>query len=211
MNVDFSYERNLLSLYFGTTFTGEDDMQKDEMMKKAHELGFAYERDFRSCAQCTAAAVQDALGIRNDYIFRSAYGLAGGFSNLGDGPCGGYSGGSMMISLFFGRRREFFDGDKENKTRTKELVKRLHGRFIQQYGSVICSKIQESMFGRSYDLWDKKDAEQFEEDGGHTDKCTEVVGRAAEWALELILEEIENGGLKLQDYDFLNFAAEFPR
>ena len=91
-------------------------MQKDELLKKVYELGLAYERDYRSCSQCTGGSIQDVLGMRNDFIFKASYGLAGGYANLGDGPCGGYSGGSMMISLFFGRRREYFDGDLENNS-----------------------------------------------------------------------------------------------
>ena len=179
-------------------------------MRKAYDLGFAYEREFRSCAQCTAAAVQDSLDMRNDFIFRAMYGLAGGYSNLGDGPCGGYTGGSMMISLFFGRRREFFNDDNENKQCTKNLIKRFHDTYKEKYGSVICSEIQHSIFGRSYNLWDSDDVQQFEKDGGHTDNCTSVVGQAAQWAVELILEEIENRGLKLQDYEFQKYISEFP-
>jgi len=186
-------------------------MKRAEILKKAYQFGFANERDFRSCAQCTVAAIQDTLEMRNDYIFRATYGLAGGYSNLGDGPCGGYSGGSIMISLFFGRRREHFDGDGENKSRTKNLIKRFHDMFIETYGSIICKEIQSSIFGRSYDLWDSEDAEQFEKDGGHTDKCTSVVGQAAHWAVDLILEEIADKGLTLKDYDFLRYVSEFPR
>jgi len=185
-------------------------MNRAEMLKKVTQLGFEYERDFRNCAQCTVAAVQDILGVRNDYIFRAAYGLGGGFSNLGDGPCGGYSGGSMMISLFFGRRRELFDGDGDNKRSTKELIKQFHDLFIDKYGSVICRGIQSTVFGRSYDLWDSEDQQQFEKDGAHTDKCTSIVGQASHWAVDLILEEIDNRGLALKDYDFLNYISKFP-
>ena len=45
---------------------------------KAYELGFAYEKEYRGCVQCTIAAVQDTLGVRNDFIFKSASGLSAG-------------------------------------------------------------------------------------------------------------------------------------
>jgi C_GCAxxG_C_C family probable redox protein len=185
-------------------------MQRGTILKKTYELGFANVQDFRSCAQCTVAAVQDTLGLRNDFIFRAAYGLSGGYSNIGDGPCGGYSGGCIMISLFFGRRREFFNDDEENKLCTKNIVKRLHDMFIEKYGTIICKEIQKKIFGRTYNLWDSRDMAQFDEDGGHTEKCNTVVGLASQWAVELILDEIENRNVKLQNYDFLRYISEFP-
>ena len=66
--------------------------------------------------QCTIAAVQDTFNIKNDYIFKSASGLGAGCGLLCDGICGGYSGGIMVMSALFGRRREFFDNDEEEKT-----------------------------------------------------------------------------------------------
>jgi C_GCAxxG_C_C family probable redox protein len=170
-------------------------MRKVELSKRAYELGFAYQRDFRSCSQCTLAAIQDALGVQNDFVFKASYGLAGGYANIGDGPCGGYSGGSMMISLFFGRRREFFDGDLENKRTAKALVKRLHDTFVDTYGSVICRDIQRKLFGRSFDLTDKEEMARFD---------------AAGWAVELIKEEVESRGLKLEDFEFLRYTSPFP-
>jgi C_GCAxxG_C_C family probable redox protein len=185
-------------------------MRKDDLLKEAYELGFSYERDYRSCAQCTVGSIQDALGMRNDFIFKASYGLSGGFANIGDGTCGGYSGGSMMISLFFGRRREFFDGDEENKRCTKDIVKRLHDIFVDKYGTVICKDIQQKIFGRSYNLRDSSEMARFDAAGGHTDKATTVVGLAAQWAVDLILEEVEKRGLTLKDFEFLKYTSPFP-
>jgi len=36
---------------------------------------------------------------------------------------------------------------------------------------------------------DPEDFEKFEDAGGHDDKCTDVVGKAAQIALKLILDE----------------------
>ena len=64
---------------------------KRYFMNKAHKLGFEYEKQYRGCSQCTVAAIQDAFGIRNDFIFQAASGLGAGGGLLGDGMCGGYS------------------------------------------------------------------------------------------------------------------------
>ncbi len=154
-------------------------------------MGFSHEKEFRGCAQCTVAAIQDALGIVNDDVFRAASGLATGGGLTSDGSCGGVIGGGMMISLLFGRRREFFDGDDKNKYTAFRLVKELQQRFLDTYGSVICRDIHEHLFGRSYDLWDPDEKQQFNDAGAHCDKCTSVVAQAAAWSVELILEEEE--------------------
>jgi hypothetical protein len=47
---------------------------KAEMLDKAYKLGKEYEKTYRGCGQCVIAALQDALEIRNDDIFKSATG-----------------------------------------------------------------------------------------------------------------------------------------
>ena len=53
-------------------------MSKQPILEKAYKLGFEGERNVRGCAQCAIAAVQDATEIRNDLVYKSASGLAGG-------------------------------------------------------------------------------------------------------------------------------------
>jgi hypothetical protein len=42
--------------------------------------------------------------------------------------------------------------------------------------------------GRPFYLRDTEERKKFDEAGGHTDKCTSVVGRAAAWSAEIILD-----------------------
>lgn len=44
-------------------------------------------------------------------------------------------------------------------------------------------------FGRSYNLWNEMD--EFLKDGGHIDKCPDVVGKTAVWTAEILLDEIK--------------------
>jgi len=74
---------------------------KQELLDKAYELGFEYEKAYRSCSQCAIAAIQDTLDIRGDSVFKAATGLAGGGGLTGIGVCGGYVGGQTHI----GQRR----------------------------------------------------------------------------------------------------------
>jgi hypothetical protein len=178
-------------------------MNREQYRKKAYELGFAYERDYHGCAQSTIAAVQDALGLRNDFIFKSASGLAGGCGLFGDGMCGGYTRGAMLLSSFFGRRRSRFDNDKEYKDGTNLVIKELRAHFMDEYGSVICGGVQKKLFGRSYNLLDMKEREIFEKDGAHTDKCTSVVGNSSAWVVEILIEQIAQRGMKLEDFQHM--------
>jgi C_GCAxxG_C_C family probable redox protein len=160
--------------------------------EKAYELGKKYEKVYKGCSQCAMAALQDALGIRNDDIFKAASGLAGGGCGTVDGSCGAYVGSIMVLGSLVGRERDKFD-DFESiapDSLTYRLARKFRDKYIQEYGSVICRNIQTKVLGRPYYISDPDEWQKFEAAGGHGDKgCPEVVGKAARWMAEMILEE----------------------
>lgn len=161
-------------------------------LQRIYDLGFAYERDYRGCAQCVIAALQDGLGIRNpdtDAIFKSATVLSGGVASETDGHCGAYSGGAMVIAYHSGRERENFADPERIRMKTSNLVGKLHARFIKEYGTVTCSGIHIKIMGRPFYIKDSEEREKFEEAGGHLDKCTRVVGLASKWTAEILDNE----------------------
>ena len=184
-------------------------MNKQEMLKKAYDLGFTYEQKYRGCAQCAIAAIQDVLGIRNNYVYKAGSGLAGGAGECTDGLCGGYSGAIMMMSIYFGRTREEEGSTKgrNEKYDSFKMAAALHDKFIKKYGSVICSGIQKKIFGRSFNLRDDTQKQQFRDAGAHEDKdkCCAVVGDGARWGVELILSEIESRSLTIEDFKDLRY------
>ena len=175
-------------------------MDSGKLIKKAYDLGFDYERRYHGCAQCTIAGIQDAFGIRNDFVFKAGGGLAAGCGLLRDGTCGGYSGGIMVMSTFFARRRSLFDDDSEENYCSYRMACILHDKFIHEYGTVICKCIHQKIFGRSYDFWNPEEKKLLEEAGAHKDKCTGVVGQAAAWTTEIIIDEIEKRSLEIEDF-----------
>jgi len=187
-------------------------MDKKGMMQNAYDLGFQYEQDYRGCAQCAIAAIQDTLGVRNDYVYKAGSGLAGGAGECIDGLCGGYSGGIMVMSTFFGRIRkeEGTEFGRKEKYNSFHMASALHEKFLEKYGTIICSCVQEKIFGRSFDLRKDEEKEAFRAAGAHEkpDKCCAVVGDGARWAVELILDEIESRGLTLEDFKHLECIAE---
>jgi C_GCAxxG_C_C family probable redox protein len=182
-------------------------MDKQQILEKAYKQGFEGERNVRGCAQCAIAAVQDALEMRNDFVYKAASGLAGGAGECTDGLCGGYSGGIISMSMFFGRTREEEATKKgrADKYVSFRMAAALHDRFMQKYGTVICAEIHKKIFGRSFNLRDDGEKQQFRDAGAHEreDGCCAVVGDGARWATELILEEIEKSGGKLEDFAHL--------
>lgn len=160
----------------------------DSVAEKAYELGKEYEKNYGGCAQCTLAALQDAFGISNREAFRVGTALGGGSAGCTDGNCGAYSGSLMFIGMLIGRERDDFADKAGVGNKNMLLAKKIHDKFIQEYGSVICRNIHIKLFGRSFNLWDPKEYKEFEKAGAHTSHCTEVVGKAARWAAEVVNE-----------------------
>ncbi|MGQ9639785.1 MAG: C-GCAxxG-C-C family protein [Candidatus Bathyarchaeia archaeon] len=163
------------------------ESSKEEAMKRAYELGFNFERSHGSCSQCVFAAASKVMKIGDAKIFKAIDPIAGGFSRSGDGTCGALSGGAAAIGCKYGREEFSNPGDREKCMR---LTMKLHDRFMEEYGSVICKDVQKKIMGRSFNLWDPKDYEEFEKAGGHTDKCPDVVGKVAKWTVEILWDEI---------------------
>jgi C_GCAxxG_C_C family probable redox protein len=153
---------------------------------KAYGLAKSYEQAYRGCGQCVVAAIQDAFDRKDEDIFRAATGFAGGGGLCGDGNCGAYSGGIMMLGYVTGRPRDDFEDRGGVMFKNFALIQAFRDRFIEEYGSIICRDIHRRVFGRPFDFLDPEQAEQFERAGGHTDKCPEVVAKAARWVAELL-------------------------
>jgi mannitol-1-phosphate 5-dehydrogenase len=165
----------------------EEDMAWREKAQKAYALGFEYEKVYHGCGQCVFAAVSETLECFDPETFKAATGLCGGVGLKTDCSCSAFAGGVMAIGKLYPRRRENFGGDRESKYTNFALVQQLHDRIIQEYGSIICAKIHEKKYGRSYDLSNKEDSKLFEAAGAHGNTgCTDVVGKVAQWTVEIL-------------------------
>lgn len=161
----------------------------DEIIEKAYELGEKYERECTGCAQTTIAAIFDALGIKNDDVFKSASGLADGLGLSGNGTCGTLVAGAMVIGYLFGRERKDFK-DMLKPMRSYLLSKELYDKFLKEYGTCRCHDLQESLMGRTFNLLSKEGFEKAIE-FGMVKYCSKVVGTAAKLTTEIIIDEWE--------------------
>ena len=160
-----------------------------ELAEKAYQLGKENEKTYRGCGQSVLAALQDALNLRNDAALKAITGFAGGLGLAGDSGCGAYLGSAVMLGSIVGRTRDNMADPEKVRFKTYELVRKLHDRFIQEYGSVNCRDIQTKIMGRYYYLPDLQEFEKFDNAGAHDTICPEVVGKAARWTVELLAQE----------------------
>lgn len=158
----------------------------DLRIMKAYELGVKYESEYRGCCQCALGALQDAFDKGDDSVFKASTGFATGTGLMGDAGCGAYSGGALFVGQLIGRERTNFD-QSSSASGIFQVIEEFHSKFINEYGSVICSDIQDKIFGRHFHLMDKEEKILFEKMGGHRDKCPFVVGKASAWMAEIIL------------------------
>jgi C_GCAxxG_C_C family probable redox protein len=179
----------------GETMTAK----RREILDLVEERAYANERDYHGCSQSALAALQDVFGMRDEAVFRAASGLGGGIGLSAQTCCGGLSGGCMFISQLCGRQREKDGsfGDKENRRfQAYKYCQLLAERFFHEYNACNCSEIQKKKLdGDSYVLAEPEQFQEFIDRGGHTHICPEVVGKAARWTAEVVLENLEDLGL----------------
>lgn len=160
---------------------------KNKILEKAYERGYYYEGKYRGCSQAVVAAILDLFDI-DEIVFKVASGFSGGIAEEAKGTCGAFSGGVMIISYIFGRDLAHYHLSG-SEFRYRELIRKLRRLFYETYNGETCSAVQNFIFGRYYDMSDPAQKKAFEEAGAHKDKCTHVVGTAAKWITEILLDE----------------------
>jgi hypothetical protein len=139
----------------------------EEIIQKAYELGYQYEKDHGGCARCTVAACQDAIPFVpvDVALFQGSTCLDGGATPTNVQNCGAFTGAGMVVGHLCGSTRgENFEGDAKL---AHELLHKVYHRFKEHYGTVLCRDVRKGAEG----------------------DCNEVVGRASKWVAEVLLEE----------------------
>lgn len=169
-------------------------MNCQELSEKAYQIAFQFERDYGSCSQATLKALQDVFQSNDSLLFRAAGAFTGGGACEGDGSCGAFAAAALFIGTICGRDWQDIGSDASDPAANRahelqwKLVRELHHRFIQQYGSIVCHQIQRNLFGRPFYTVDPDQLEKLLEAGGHDWACTSVAGNAARWTAELLYD-----------------------
>lgn len=162
-------------------------MNREEMLEDVYKKAKAYELRGGNCAQCSLAAVFEALGVDDENVVRAATGFADGVGLSGEGHCGALSGGTMAIGYFFGRKKE--DLAKMGKQiQALLLAKKFQEQFVAEFAACRCRDIQVKQFGRFFNLYDMEDMKAALA-AGVPEGCSTLVGKAARMALAVILDE----------------------
>jgi C_GCAxxG_C_C family probable redox protein len=165
---------------------------KSDIAKMGFVRGFEFEKNYHGCAQCVIGAIYEIYPeLKNPDVFRSACGFAAGTGLSSDGQCGALSGAVMVLSQLYGRELDEMNDPEKKRFVSYRLSEKMVQRYLKEYGSVICGEIQRKLMGRSFYLFDPLQWDEFEQSGGHIEKCPSVVGNATQWTIE-ILEDYKN-------------------
>ena len=162
---------------------------REMVIQKAYDLAYEYEHTYRGCSQCVIGALQDAFDMPNEDLFRAMTGFAGGGGAMGDAACGACSAGIAFLSVLKGRDKNDFTDAPGVRYVSFANTRKLHRKFIDEYGTVICRDIHMKVYGRPFFLPDPDEARKFDEAGAHETGCPEICGKAARWAAEIAFEE----------------------
>ena len=162
----------------------------DQVIEKAAELAFIYEKTYYGCSQTALAALIEAFGVGGPDLLRASTCLAGGVALSGN-VCGVLNAGLMMIGYLAGRDDlQMF----EQYQRAMDLGKVLYRRFEEKFGTVQCPEIHKLKFGKPFNLLNQEERDELHRLMGETDDGCQAVARdGARMAAELMVELLREG------------------
>jgi hypothetical protein len=172
---------------------------REEILKKAHDLGIEYEAKYKGCCESTFLAIVDALrwgGLEiisedmEEKFYSGICLLSAGVCFIGEGTCGAVTGSITAISLALGIPKVTEDAQAGQQASIK-IRETLLAKYYKEYNSILCKDVQRKYFGKAWNLADDEMTKEFL---SITDGCT--IRQTAVWATEIILDEFEKGNLK---------------
>ncbi len=143
------------------------------------------------CGRSTIYGLSQHFTFIPEELVTAALSLSGGCGSS-SGSCGAYVCGLLAIGTKFNPPM----GDHSKQVLIKRDIaarKRnaFRDAFIKEFGTTMCPGVQEKLFGRSFNLMDDRQREEFFSLPEHEERCAAVVAKSARMAAEIILEEAE--------------------
>jgi hypothetical protein len=134
-------------------------------------------------------ALQDALDMRDDNLFKAVGALHGGIAIMHD-TCGSLISAILILGLKYGRGREEIN-NLEKTERTVIQAGKLYKWFEKELGTVKCCEICTRFAGGVF--YDQKVPWQVElaREAGMFPKCDDLTGKVAAKTIELLWDAIE--------------------
>jgi len=168
--------------------------EKTQLLKDAYDLGFKYEHDYHGCSQAAFGALQELFSISNNAVFKAACGFAAGLGASSLMTCGALSGCCMFLSMLYGRERDKIEDPDGYRFIVYNACNKILERYFQEWNTAECKEIQKiKLGGKWFKLIDPEQFQEFISLGAHTNICPDVVGKAAMWCVEVILEKETHG------------------
>jgi len=168
--------------------------EKEEILDRVEKRAAAYEYEFHGCGQTILLALQQEFNLPGGTAVLKATGFMGGGTALMGDTCGALVGCMLALGLVSGRERieeEMYLTEIDERGRSHlpalALTRRFYRRFQKEFGGQLCRDIQTRLFGRSFNMADQKEFEEFQKAGGFVER-SKLVGKAARLAAGIILE-----------------------
>ncbi len=154
---------------------------EEEILNQLEQKAGDYLEMSGNCAQSSLLALQEQFHLGDASTLKAATAMPG--IALRGETCGAVIGGLMAIGLACGREKL---DDWEGLIRAIRPARKFCREFENEFGSLMCCDIQKLLFGRSFDLADPAEAEEFQK-AGASKKCRVPPGKAARIAGEIIM------------------------
>ena len=154
-------------------FAEMDEKKKRQLIIEIEETACSTAKAYRGCSQWPLYALQKHLKLGDKHTFRAASALVGGIAGSGE-ACGALLGALMAIGLAYGRDELESIETSEAFAEALERGGRMCDRFKDEFGSLRCHDVQQAIFGRSWDLRDPEEKNDFLS-RDEVDKCSDLV------------------------------------
>ena len=145
-----------------------------------------------SWARSTLHGLQTCFSFIPPEMVAASWCFSGGVASS-SGSCGALCSGLLAIGAkYLPTMDEVASGSEEAQSKFEKGKDKLFAfreAFIKEFGTTLCPEVQRKIFGRSFNLLDDKERDEFLSLPGHEEKCAAVVAKAARMAAEIILDE----------------------
>ena len=162
--------------------------EKKAIIDKCVEEGVKAQIRDDVCSRSTLVGLKACFDWIPDDVIKASASLCGGTGSA-SGSCGAYCCGLLAVGMKYNSTIEEELQDDEAFGKTAMHFSEYRDKFIAEMGSIMCPKVHEKLFGRSYNLLDDAEAQEFLTLPGHVEKCAETVATATRLAAEMLLAE----------------------
>lgn len=143
-----------------------------------------------ACARSTMYGLKTYFPFITDEVVAATLSLIGG-AGISSGSCGAYTSGLLAIGLKYNPliAEESTAAGLAKKEKAMGKIIAFRDAFIREFGTTMCPEIHKLIFGRSFNLIQDQEREEFLSIPDHAEKCSQVVGKAVRMAAGLMLED----------------------